>query len=110
MLSYAAAVSATKKEVKFVYSEELPSTSDVITETRQVSLVVKKGFDTTAQANNQFRLRNGECLEGLNTSADLIDYVVNSADGNTVQFRHKDDVKTVIAFIYIPIHTRSDST
>ena len=92
-ISYADAASAVKGPVTFIYQEEIPSKA--ITEARPVSLIVNQAaFGTKTEVNRRFS-QGDACLDGLDTSGDLTQYVVGAADGKTVLFRHQDDVGTV---------------
>ena len=95
-ISYADAASAVKGPVTFIYQEEIPSKA--ITEARPVSLIVNQAaFGTKTEANRRFSQGDAyyACLDGLDTSGDLTQYLVSGVDGNTVEFRHQDDVGTV---------------
>ena len=93
-MSYANAASA-KKPVTFRYQEDIPSSKTITTKTRSVSLIANQAaFGTETEANRRFS-QGDACLDGLDTSGDLTQYVVSVADGKRVLFRHQDDVVTV---------------
>lgn len=97
-VSYAAAAAATitgGKKVKFVYTEEVPSKVSTITRPAIALVVNQKLYKTVPDAQQQFSHNDPE-LKKLDTSGDLDNYVVSSADGTTVNFHHENNLQTVI--------------
>lgn len=104
-MSYAAtAASSTivmKKKVKFIYTEDIPS-PNITTKTQEHTLVVNNLYNTSSEAQEQFRLCN-KGLEALDTSGKIDNYVyvvqVDEADGFMVRFHHGNDMPMVFLIL-----------
>jgi hypothetical protein len=92
-----------KKKIDFVYQEDLPRVDSTKTRTREVTLIVNNVYNTTSEAETQFNLCD-KGLEGLDTSGKISDYIVSTADGKTVNFRHRNDIQTVFIIYTISIN------
>lgn len=82
------------------YTENFP-TGDFLIKPREVKLFVKDSYSSASEAQERFNMRD-KTLDGLDTSGDIDRYVLSSADGNTVNFHHKDDITTVFINILYP--------
>ena len=110
-MSYASVASRSvmRGRTKFIYTKELPSSTTTFVDHEKSLSLNKAGFETKGKAQAMFDLGIQGPLDRLNTSGEITDYVVTSADGSTVKYHHKNDVKTVFFILLYPNEVISHS-
>ena len=93
-----------EKATKFIYAEHLPTTTIITKKIFKKTLFLKDNFETVESAQKNFNLGDQGPLESLDTSGEITDYVVNSVDGATVEYGHKNDVQTVFVIFTLSIY------